>query len=56
MQFDHFRIQQFLALSDLYFRLTSKTSSVVSSGEIEEFFEIINDCSPPLTSPEQYLT
>jgi hypothetical protein len=55
MQVDHYRIQRFLALSDLYFRLTGKTSSDVNNEEMEEFLEAINDCSPPAMSPEQYV-
>ena len=55
MQVDHYHIQRFLALSDLYFRLTSKTASDVSSEEIEEFLKAINECSSPSMSPEQYV-
>ena len=55
MQADHYRIERFLALSELYFRLTDKTASDVSSEEMEEFLEAINECSPPSMSPEQYV-
>lgn len=55
MRVDHYHIQRFLALSELYFRLTDKTASDVSSEEMKEFLEFINDCSPPLMSPEQYV-
>ena len=55
MQVDHYRIQRFPALSDLYFRLTDKTASDVSSEEMEEFLEAINESSPPSMSPEQFI-
>ena len=55
MQTDTYNVQRFLALSDLYFRLTGKTSDDISSQELEEFIEAINDCSQPQMSPLQYL-
>lgn len=55
MQSDAFHLQRFLALSELYFRLTGKASEDINSRELEEFIEAINDCSQPLMSPEQYL-
>lgn len=57
MQTDtYYHVQRFLALSDMYFRLTGKTSDDVSSYELEEFIEAINDCAPPVMSPEQSLS
>ena len=56
MQPNTYNVQRFLALSDLYFRLTGKTSGDVNSHELEEFIEAINDCSPPMMSPEQHLS
>lgn len=45
-------IQRFLALTELYFRLTEKSAAEVSASEVEEFLDAIND-GPPLLSPEQ---
>jgi len=56
MQDEHYNIQRFLVISDLYFRLTDKTASDVSDEELLEFLEFINDCSLPLMSPEQYVS
>ena len=56
MQTDIYNVQHFMALSELYFRLTGKSSNDINSKELIEFFEAINDCSPPATSPEQYLS
>lgn len=56
MQTNFYHIQRFLALSELYFRLTGKSSDDINNQELEEFIEAINDCSQPLMSPEQYLS
>ncbi|HSR62371.1 MAG TPA: hypothetical protein VLN56_03090 [Gammaproteobacteria bacterium] len=47
-------VKQFLALSELYLRLTGNTAIDVSRREMEEFLDTINDDEPVL-SPEQYL-
>ena len=56
MQTDSYHVQRFLALSELYFRLTGKASDDINGTELEEFIEAINDCARPLMSPEQYLS
>lgn len=48
-------IERFLALSDLYFRLTGKTAGDMDNREMLEFLEIINDQTPPAMSPGQHI-
>jgi len=55
MNADTYTIERFLALSDLYFRLTGNTSSHINTQEMLEFLEIINDQTPPLMSPGQHI-
>lgn len=55
MNADDHNIERFLALSELYFRLTGKTSSEISAEEFQEFLEIINDQAPPVMSPGQHI-
>lgn len=55
MTTDTCNIERFLALSDLYFRLTGKTSGESTTQEVLEFLESINDQNPPLMSPGQHI-
>lgn len=55
MNTDTQNIERFLALSDLYFRLTGKTATDIEARELLEFLEIINDQAPPDMSPGQYI-
>ena len=53
MQVDHYHIQQFLALSDLYFRLTHISGVDITHAKVEESLEAINDCEFSILPPEQ---
>jgi hypothetical protein len=44
---NQYNIQRFLALADIYFRLTGKTASTLSGVEMEEFYKCITHCSAP---------
>jgi len=45
-------IKRFLAMTELYFRLTEKSILEVSVPELEEFLDAING-NPPCLPPEQ---
>ena len=47
MNGNQYNIQRFLALADIYFRLTGKTASTMSAVEMEEFYSCITQCSVP---------
>lgn len=47
MNCNHENINRFLALSDLYFRLTGKSCGEMSGAEMEEFYALTTQCSEP---------
>lgn len=50
-------VKNFLKLSELYFKTSSKTLSDISYRELEEYLDAINDDSPSSsTAMEQYLS
>ncbi len=56
MQTNNYQIERFLALSDLYFKLTGKSAIDISHTEVEEFIAAIYENEPLQMSPGQYLS
>jgi hypothetical protein len=55
MENDSNHAKKFLILSELYFKTSGKTFIDISSRELEEYLDAINDDSPS-TAMEQYLS
>lgn len=48
-------IEQFLAISYLYFQLTDKTSADITMDEMQDLLEMINASNGPTTCPDQHV-
>jgi hypothetical protein len=48
-------VDQFMAISYLYFQLTDKTSADITLDEMEDLLEMINAGNYPTSCPDQYV-